>query len=139
MMKPHELCYCQAARRNARFLSRMYDRHLAPAAINVQQYSILSVISERDGIHVAALAEEMVMERTTLLRALKPLQEAGLVGRVSGGKGRSVSLRITAPGKAKLLDANSLWRDAQREFEAKFGKGRAARLREEMKEAFATA
>lgn len=117
-------------------MSRLYDRHLAPVGVNVQQFSILSAIYENPGISIADLAGQMVMERTTLVRALKPLQEAELVEREPSGVGRSLALRISARGEEKLLNADRLWHNAQREFEKVFGKDRAVRLREEMKGSF---
>jgi DNA-binding MarR family transcriptional regulator len=68
MKQPHERCYSHAARSSARFLSRLYDHHLAPAGINIQQLAILSMILHKAGILIADLAEQMVMERTTLVR-----------------------------------------------------------------------
>ena len=138
MNRPQELCYCQAARRSARFLSRTYDRHLSPTGLNVQQFSILSLIAANEGVTIAALADEMVIDRTTLVRALKPLQDSGFVSTKPAGKWGSLSLKLTRDGKKRVLDGDSLWQDAQREFEAKFGKVRAGQLREEMKQAFAT-
>jgi DNA-binding MarR family transcriptional regulator len=135
MSEPLELCYCQAARRSARFLSRLYDRHLAPAGINVQQLSILSTIENDPGLLIADLADRMVMERTTLVRALKPLQDAGLVVTKPSGTGRSLMLNVSRRGCKIIADAIPLWEVAQREFETLFGADRAIRLRKEMQKA----
>src|ERR1700761_2940653 len=117
MRETHEFCYCQAARRNARFMSRLYDRHLAPAGLNVQQMSMLSIIEDHPGILIADLAAEMVMERTTLVRALKPLQQTEWVVAEPSGTGRSLALSISPSGKEKLREASPLWKQAQRDFE----------------------
>jgi DNA-binding MarR family transcriptional regulator len=85
------------------------------------------------------LAAEMVMERTTLVRALKPLQQADWVITEPSGSGRSLALSISKEGMTKLREANPLWREAQREFEKLYGKGEAAHLREELKKASALA
>jgi DNA-binding MarR family transcriptional regulator len=81
----------------------------------------------------------MVMERTTLVRALKPLQQADWVITEPSGSGRSLALSISKEGMTKLREANPLWREAQREFEKLYGKGEAAHLREELKKASALA
>jgi DNA-binding MarR family transcriptional regulator len=139
MRETHDLCYCQAARRSARFMSRLYDRHLAPIGLNVQQMSMLSIIEENPAILIADLADEMVMERTTLVRALKPLQQAGWVLTEPSGSGRSLALSISPSGKKKLREANPLWRQAQREFEKLFGANAASHFRTELKKAAALA
>lgn len=139
MNESYELCYCQAARRSARFLSRLYDRHLLPAGINIQQLSILSAIKHNPGILIVDLAERMVMERTTLLRALKPLQKLGLVGSNPSGTGRSLALTVSRLGQKKVAEAHPLWVEAQREFEALFGADKASTLRKGMRQASALA
>ncbi|QAY95478.1 MarR family transcriptional regulator [Methylovirgula ligni] len=139
MQEPLELCYCQAARRSARFLSRMYDRHLAPVGINIQQLSILGAITHNPGLLIADLADRMVMERTTLVRALKPLREAGLVMSGASGTSRSLALTVSRRGHKVVADAMPLWEAAQHEFETQFGSGNAATLRKEMQKASALA
>lgn len=135
MKEPLELCYSQAARRSARFLSRLYDRHLAPTSINVQQLAILSVIEHNPGLLIADLAERMVMDRATLVRPLKPLQQTGLVVTDPSGSGRSLILAVSRRGRRKVIDATPLWDIAQREFEALFGTEKAIGLRREMQRA----
>jgi DNA-binding MarR family transcriptional regulator len=115
----------------------MYDRHLASAGLSVQQFSILSLLSAQQETSIAALADQMVMERTTLVRALKPLQQAGLLLNEAAGARRSFALTLTPEGRQKLRDARPLWRRAQREFQAQFGKPGAERLREQLKTVFA--
>ena len=132
---PHELCYCHAARGSARFLSRLYDRHLAPTGINIQQLTLLSMILHNPGVLIANLAEQMVMERTTLVRALRPLQEAGLVESEPSDTGRRLVLSVSQPGRQKIMEAFPLWNNAQREFESRFGAARTRSLRKALQEA----
>lgn len=137
MKPPYELCYCNAARGSARLLSRLYDRHLSPAGINIQQMTILSMVLFNPGILIAELAEQMIMERTTLVRALKPLQEAAYIETEPSGSGRALALTITPQGKRRVVTARPLWEEAQREIESKFGVRRASGLRAALKEATA--
>lgn len=124
-----DLCHCHAARRSARALTRFYDRYLAPAMISVSQFSILSVLDGAPGVRIAEMAKMMVMERTTLLRALKPLQQAGLI--VSQPlAGRAHHLSLTADGQRKLAATAPLWEAAQLDFERTFGRDQAVRLRD---------
>ena len=124
-----DLCYSLAARRSARFLARLYDRHIAPAGLTSSQFSILSLLERHPDISVAELARRMVMERTTLVRALRPLQEAGFVQSEAAGLGRALKLSASPAGLRKVAAARPAWEAAQAEFEAAFGHDRAARLR----------
>jgi DNA-binding MarR family transcriptional regulator len=123
-----DLCYSLATRRGARYLARLYDRRLAPAGITISQFSILSLLERHPGVSVAELARQMVMERTTLVRALRPLQAAGLV-QSEPGSGRALKLFASASGLRKVAEALPAWEAAQAEFETAFGHDRAARLR----------
>ncbi len=79
------------------------------------------------------LAQVLGMDRTTLLRALKPLQREHLLEtRRNAEDARQLGLSLSATGRRKLKEGTRLWQDAQREFEAQVGSERAARLRREL-------
>jgi DNA-binding MarR family transcriptional regulator len=103
---------------------------MAPAGVNSSQFSILSVVEHSPGITVAELAGALVMDRTTLVRALQPLQRSGLVVSEPPPRGHAHRLFVTQLGKAKLSEAFPLWSAAQQQFEAEFGKDRAQAMRE---------
>ena len=71
----------------------------------------------------------MVMDRTTLGRAIRPLQRDRLLTIGEGEDGRTRSLRLTATGEARLKAAAVKWREAQKKFELTFGAEDAVRLR----------
>jgi DNA-binding MarR family transcriptional regulator len=129
-----DLCYCLAARRTARQLTRVYDQHLAPIGLSCSQFSILSFLERQPGITVPELAELMVMERTTLVRALKPLQKAGLVAAEFASGKRNLELALTRAGHQRLDAARPHWETAQAAVERDIGVERAARLRQEILE-----
>jgi DNA-binding MarR family transcriptional regulator len=124
---------CFAIRQAARHISQLYERHLSEVGITPTQFSIVSALDTTPDMTMAELAEAMVMERTTLVRALQPLLRNSLVLAVQGGPcKRRLQLALTERGKTKLADALAPWQAAQNEFEAKFGQRRAARLRREL-------
>lgn len=129
-----DLCYSLAARRSARYLARLYDRHFAAAGISSSQFSILSLLERQPDISIAELARKMVMERTTLVRALRPLQDAGLVKSEAAERGRALKLSASSAGLKKVAEARPAWKAAQAEFESAFGPDRAARLRSDILE-----
>ena len=130
---PH-LCYALAARQNARHLSRLYDSHLAPAGLSVSQFSILSLLEAYDTLKITKLAEMLIMERTTLVRALKPLQTAGWVVAGKPESGRSFDVTLSRSGLEKVAEAVPLWKSAQAAFEQEVGQDRAVRIRNEILE-----
>ena len=62
---------------------------------------------------MAALSDWLGMDRTTLVRNLRPLQRDGMVQTVGGGHGARVELSITAKGRKKVKESQSAWRSAQ--------------------------
>jgi DNA-binding MarR family transcriptional regulator len=128
------LCYALAARKNARHLSRLYDRWLAPAELSVSQFSILALVDAHGQLKITELADMLSMERTTLVRALKPLQTAGWVVAERPDIGRSFDVRLSGRGHKKLAQALPLWKSAQAAFEREVGRHRAVQLRDEILE-----
>jgi DNA-binding MarR family transcriptional regulator len=128
-----DLCNCFATRQAARHVTRLYERHLAGAEVTSAQYSILVLLDEQRGMTMTELAAALVMDRTTLLRALKPLQRDDLVNsKRSESDPRQLILALSADGHRKLKEAARLWRKAQTEFETQVGSARAARMRSDL-------
>jgi DNA-binding MarR family transcriptional regulator len=123
------LCNCLAIRQAARQVTQLYDRHLAPAGLRTTQFSLLARLERAGPLAINELAARMVMDRTTMGRALRPLQREGLVAIDPGRDARTRALRLTPAGKRRLAKAVPLWRQAQDAFEASFGSTEAARLR----------
>jgi DNA-binding MarR family transcriptional regulator len=128
-----DACNCFAARQAARHVTRLYERHLSHANLTSAQFSILVLLDEHEGQTMNELARALVMDRTTLLRAIKPLQRDGwLTSRPSEHDTRVLLFSLTAAGQRKLKEALHLWHKAQQEFESQVGVRRAARLRREL-------
>jgi DNA-binding MarR family transcriptional regulator len=126
-------CNCFAIRQAARYVSQLYERHVSRAGITAAQFTILVAIGRKPGVTMAELADAMVMDRTTLVRALKPLQRDGRVASTQQDAGtRAVALRLTDAGKKTRTEAAAYWRDAQNEFEEKFGHERSSELRKSL-------
>ena len=134
MTRPTELqpetCNCSALRQAARHITQLYDHFLVPTGLRATQFSILANIKSRGPLTINALAEAMVMDRTTLGRNIQPLVRDGLIA-VKQGRAdrRSKELHLTAAGTRRLQAAAKGWAKAQKTFESAFGRGRAADLR----------
>ena len=126
-------CNCLALRQAARHLTLVYDRYLAEAGLRTTQYSILSKLGRLGPLQIGELAETMVMERTALSRALKPLERDRLVVIDTGPDARTRSVSLTAKGKTLLKEAAVRWRQAQKEFERGYGADAAQALRSSLR------
>src|SRR4029077_19449592 len=122
-----EECTCLAVRQAARHITQFYDQHLAAAGLRTTQFSILAKLMRLGPMTINALADELVMDRTTLGRNILPLEREGLITlRQGAADRRSKELDLTDAGVARLRQAIKAWTVAQTRFEQVFGNGRSA-------------
>jgi DNA-binding MarR family transcriptional regulator len=122
-------CNNLALRQASRHLSQVYDRHLGGTGLSGSQYSILSRLARVGPMAISRLAEVLILDRTALGRALKPLQRDKLVAIAAGEDARVRQVSLTAKGRTKFEAARKHWLEAQAEFEAAYGAENAAALR----------
>ncbi len=70
---------------------------------------------------VTQLAEELVMDRTTLARNLKPLESQGLLTIEAGTDRRRHLVRLTERGRQALARALPSWEQAQHQVVTRLG------------------
>jgi len=128
-------CNCLAIRQAARHVSQFYDQVFAPIGLRGTQYSILSRLRRDGPMPINALAAALVMDRTTLGRNILPLERDGLIEIMpSAADRRRRDVRLSAIGAARQRAGSECWAVAQSRFEAVFGRKRAARMRNLMRE-----
>ncbi|RPE77276.1 MarR family winged helix-turn-helix transcriptional regulator [Vulcaniibacterium tengchongense] len=126
-------CTCFRLRKLARLLSQRYDRELAPAGLNINQYSILRRAKRApEPRTIGELARELGMDRTTLSRDLKPLIASGWVALVDGDDARQRRVRVTAAGARAIERALPLWRRAQDAIGRSLGESGVAALHRQL-------
>jgi DNA-binding MarR family transcriptional regulator len=103
-----------ALRRAGRAITRHYDEHLAASGLTIARYSLLSTLAMLGEPPLSGLGRELAMERSTLLRNLKPLVDEGLVAVAPARAGRANVARLTARGAKALEKARPYWRAAPR-------------------------
>jgi len=130
------VCTCFRMRKLSRLMSQRYDQALAPAGVNLNQYSILRRTGGQ-GRPLGEIAHELGMDRSTLSRDLKPLVEAGWIEAVAGGDARQRRLRITRAGRKVIDRAMPLWRVAQDEIDRGLGMDGIALLHAQLDAAIA--
>jgi DNA-binding MarR family transcriptional regulator len=125
-----EECNCLAVRQAARHVTQFYDQTMAPVGLRISQFSILAKLQRLGPLTVNALAAKLVMDRTTLGRAIQPLVRQHLVATTKRGTDRRTKeLHLTDTGAARLRAAVQQWIRAQDRFEEIFGTERTADLR----------
>jgi len=135
----NEECNCFAVRATARHVSQSYDQFLAPAGLRTTQFSILTKLKRKGPVTINTLAEDMVMDRTTLGRNILPLERDGLIRiEPSTSDRRAKELHLTKAGEKRLQAALKRWSQAQARFETVFGAKRAADLRALLRAAVAS-
>ena len=122
-------CHCIALRQASRRLTQHYDQHLAPTGLRVSQYGLLRGLCRVGPISINGFADIMVMDRTTLGRALNPLTRDGLIAAGPGRDGRTRSLTLTEAGQKRIEEARPFWERAQQTFEDCYGAVPAGDLR----------
>jgi DNA-binding MarR family transcriptional regulator len=129
-LTPGDVCHCLAVRQAGRWISQLYDQHLAACGLRSTQYAILSQLEHLGPASIAALAEAMVMDRTTITRNITPLERDGLVEIAAAPDDRRRKcVALTPHGRRTLLAARPHWRRAQAAFEQHFGAEQAAAMR----------
>ena len=139
MLPRIEDCTCLAVRQAARHITQFYDQFLARVGLRTTQFSILAKLRRKGPMTINALADELVMDRTTLGRNILPLEREGLISVAPGRTDRrSKDLRLTDAGVERLRAAREGWREAQSRFAAAFGEERSVELRALLGEVSAT-
>lgn len=127
-------CTCFNIRRVSRLITQFFDAEVRRHGMRPTQTPILRALQAKSGWSMAELSEWLGMERTTLLRNLRPLQRDGLVRAKGGGRGSHVALEITAKGRAALAQTVPAWRSAQEKVVATLGKERWSDLISDLEE-----
>jgi DNA-binding MarR family transcriptional regulator len=121
-------CACLNARKAARLLSQLYDAALRPVGLRSTQLPLLATIGLRGSLTVTALAEAVVIDRTTLTRSLLLLEQHGWVRSTAGEDLRMREISLTPRGREVLRRAMPLWQKAQTLVKTSLGGGLADRI-----------
>jgi DNA-binding MarR family transcriptional regulator len=127
-------CLCLHAQRAARALARRFDTALRPLDLTNGQFSLLMSLNRPDAPSIGSVASLLVMDRTTLTAALKPLQRRGLIKITTDHRDqRTRLLELTPKGKKLLSRAVPVWKSTHAAVEAGLGLGELDRLRKNLR------
>jgi len=107
-------CYCLNAQRAARRLARLYDDTFRPLGLSHGQFSLLMLVAGMQPASVGQVAQQLVMDRTTVTAIVKPMERRGLLESAASPTDlRQRLLSVTREGTALLAQALPLWQGAQ--------------------------
>ena len=85
------ICYCTNLRRSANMLSDIYDACLKPSSVTVAQYYLLVNLFRLGSANITHWAQRVGLDRSTMVRNIKPLQTRGYV-ETTEGRGKAFTL-----------------------------------------------
>jgi DNA-binding MarR family transcriptional regulator len=121
-------CTCTTVKKLSRVLGKSYDAALSEAGINITQLAVLRCISRRTGEPLSHVAAELEMDRTSLYRAITPMERDGWILVEDGSDARSRTAKLLKKGNAVLKKADKGWDEIQTKILGRFGKNEWLRL-----------
>jgi len=137
-MSAVENCVCFNLRWVARAVTQFYDSEMRRHGIRPTQGTILLALNSKESWSMAELSDWLGLERTTLVRNLRPLQRDGFVQVGGGGHGNRVELAITAKGRKQIEKLTPAWKSAQRAVVKTLGEKRWAAILSDLETAALT-
>lgn len=119
-------------RRTARAVTQYYDEALKPTGLKVTQFTILIAIaveSAAQGGTITNIAKLAMVDRTTLTRSLKILQQEKLIEIRKAQPGNKRRVLITDKGIDKMREIYPYWFRAQRALVKKLNPAKTRALR----------
>ncbi len=121
-------CTNMRMRQATRALSDYYNAVMEPTGLHANQVMLLIPPYLQDGLTISRLAEIEALDRTTLARNLKLLEDRELIVLHPGEDQRTRVINITERGRQILEAAFPLWEQAQQEVDALIGANDLAQL-----------
>jgi DNA-binding MarR family transcriptional regulator len=119
-----ENCVCFNLRWVSRAFSQFFVAQLGQHGLLPTQTPILGLLAARPESTMAEVSDWLCMDRTTLVRNLRPLERDGLVKANGKGRGHKVILSLTPKGLDALHKFLPDWQVAQQKVIKTLGKER---------------
>ncbi|KLE06700.1 MarR family winged helix-turn-helix transcriptional regulator [Aliarcobacter butzleri] len=111
--KKTSICHCTNMRQISRKITNIYDEFLKPSNLNVTQYSLLSNLKRVQPIKMNDFSKVVKLDRTTLVRNLKPLINLSLIEIKSIDKSKAQLLELSQKGIELQNEGYKYWQKAQ--------------------------
>lgn len=118
------VCACRSLRMTTRVITQYYDKALRISGLKSPQFALLTDICSREnGISVNELANQAMMDQTTVTRNVEILRKKGYVDvNTVDADSRKKCITVSETGKEKLALAMPHWQEAQSKIEQVVGK-----------------
>jgi DNA-binding MarR family transcriptional regulator len=115
-------CACTTLRKASRAVTRFYDEALRPTGLTSNQLAVMRAVDREGQVPMSRIAETLVMDRTSLYRAVGPLLRYGDLESVSpDDDSRAKYLKLTHTGERRMARAAPYWERAQRQMLRRIG------------------
>jgi DNA-binding MarR family transcriptional regulator len=114
-------CACQSLRRLSRVVTRIYDRELRRAGLEITQFGLLTALAAVGEANQKRLSAGFAMDSTTLTRTLGLLRKQGWVHARRGKDRRERLYRLTKAGERQMTTAQPHWERAERRLRKELG------------------
>lgn len=119
--KNRSVCHCITMRRASNAITEYYDAAFKPLQLTTSQYSLLKNLSRLETASTSELAEQMNLDRSTLVRNLKPMLQRGLICDLAKENARNHKYTLSESGEKLLQKAMPVWAQAQEEIREYLG------------------
>ncbi|HFQ4975382.1 TPA: MarR family winged helix-turn-helix transcriptional regulator [Vibrio vulnificus] len=106
-------CVFTTVRKANRVLFRLYQEALSSTGISIVQLSILRALERHGPLPLVRLADDLVMDRTSLYRTIAPLVEANMIIVSKAEVGRTKIAKLTSEGEKTIERVMPYWAIAQ--------------------------
>lgn len=124
-------CVALNLRKTSHIISRFYAREMRDAPVRGPLFSLLAMIRRHGSATITILARDVGLDRTTLTRNLKQLEQRGLI-EISPAMANKKEVRLLPAGEAALNDALLHWRKTQDKLVRELGEERWNRMRRDL-------
>ena len=110
--EPCRTCACSALRRASRAVTQHYERHFRGSGLRATQFTILATLAQTGPLSVSELANQLGLDRTTLSRNLRLIEEKGWIAELGHDDQRVRKMALTPQGMKKASTALAFWKQA---------------------------
>ncbi len=129
-----DCCLCLHVQRAARAVARRFDDAMRPLDLTNGQFSLLMALNRPKPPAMTEVAALLVVDRTTLTAALKPLERRGLLRvTIDQADRRSRLMTLTQKGRRLLARAVPVWERTHRKVEGLLPDGNPDGLRNNLR------
>ena len=105
-------CACSALRHASRAMTQHYENHFRGSGLRATQFTILATLAQTGPLSISELSATLGLERTTLSRNLRLLENKGWVYAIAQHDQRMRRMELTPKGRKKAVAALPVWKRA---------------------------